>query len=510
MILAITMFMLLVISTLAASTLVNSFLERSLSRNQVSATIAQNAADAGISAGLGWLNDPATNVTIPSYATTPGWSVPLTATLTGVGTSTTSGESTYNVISQQSATYQATIRFRRELDADAKQVCDIGGCADNEVVLYNRCTGGPTNNCWGYTDSAFAAPGGYPIMVIHSEGRYGEGAQRIVELEVARDKFDVKATGAVTAASNVAATGNITIDGTSHDINGNPGGNCTTAYPGVSIPPPTWDQNGDGNCNCTNGASNGDADCVDAGEAGVMDRGCYTASTAGSAGTAGTPAGTGTNNVDPPMSPDAALGLDEGDLAQKLGSLPAAGSTLTKGNIVYINQDYDLSTGMTGVLIVHNPLFESRKYSWSDPVGEHYKVTFYDAAGASTVSCADRKAVDGSGNPVYPNYDGNLDTNCPGNFVADATYATQAAYRAAKAPRNLEQHGNNTFKGVIIADKVDKINGTADIIGALISLSTISTDILGNGAARILYSCDALSLYTDVGYSIKLSWHRIR
>jgi len=107
-------------------------------------------------------------------------------------------------------------------------------------------------------------------------------------------------------------------------------------------------------------------------------------------------------------------------------------------------------------------------------------------------------------------YDRNIDTNCPGNFVASGTYPTQVDYRNARAPRNLEQHGSNTFKGVIIADKVDKINGTSDIIGALISLSSVSVDKLGNGSANILYSCDAIALYTDVGYSVKLSWHRIR
>lgn len=501
MILAITMLIMLVLSTLAASTLVNSFLERSLARNQVNAAIAQNAVDAGIAEGLAWLNDPARGGQ-PAAAgglgdpvTTPGWTQALSGTLAGVGTSTATGVSTYNVGNPASSSYATTIRFRREGDLDAPARCDADGCANNEVVLYNRCSL-PQNDCFGYADSAYASPGGYGVTVIRAEGRYGEGGLRVVEMEVARDKFDVKATGAVTAASNVAASGNITIDGRSHDINGNLGGNCTTAYPGVSIPPPLVDQNGDGLCNCTNGVSNGDADCLDAGETGTMDQGCYTATESGAAGLAGDPAGAGTNNVVPPMSPDSALGLDEGDLQQKLGSLPTAGNSLTKGNITYYNRDFDLATGGTGVLIVHNPLFESRKWSLSDTSGEHYKTTFLDAAGAVTVACAARKDA-----VLYPDYDPKLDSTCPDY---------DAAYKTARQPRNLEQHGNNTFKGVIIADKVDKINGTADIIGALISLSTISTDILGNGAARILFSCDALSLYTDVGYSIKLSWHRIR
>lgn len=520
MILAITMMILLVISTIAAASLVNSFLERSLARNQVNATIAQNAVDAGVAEALAWLNNPNRTYGSPdnpseiaigdrngdtSNDPEAGWTHTITGTLANIGTSTASGEVTYNVGSPRTATYSATIRFRKENDLDAPTRCDTDGC-DNEIVLYNRCDV-PGNDCWGYTQSAFASPNGYPIMVIHSEGRYGEGGIRVVEMEVARDKFDVKATGAVTAASNVEASGNITIDGRSHDIDGNLGGNCTTAFPGASVPPPLVDQNGDGRCNCTNGVSNGDDDCADPGETGTMDRGCYEATKQGTAGLAGTPSEWSMNNVTPPLTPDAALGLSEGDLRDKLGgTLPAAGTSLTKGNITYYNQDFDLSTGGLGVLIVHNPLFDSQKYSWSDPVGEHYKANFLDAAGAVVVDVAGRLA--------FPNYDPCLDTTagslCTPALLAAAGVADKTAYRSDRAPRNLEQHGANTFKGVIIADKVDKINGTADIIGALISLSTVSIDKLGNGAANIFYSCDAISLYTDVGYSIKLSWHRIR
>jgi len=537
MILAITMMILLVISTIAAASLVNSFLERSLARNQASATIAQNAVDAGVAEALAWLNDPTRDPCNPStIPKTPGctavsavigpgadWNHTITGKFKDIGT--LSGEANYNENDNEKdekhhATYTSTIRFRRENDAGAPERCDTelpaDGCANNEVVLYNRCTAGPADNCWEYNESAFASPNGYPVIVVRSEGRYGAGAIRVVEMEVARDKFDIKATGAVTAASSVEASGSIKIDGRSHTINGSLGGVCTTAFPGASVPPPLVDQNGDGVCNCTNGVSNGDDDCADTGESGTMDRGCYKATKQGAAAAlAGDPTEWATNNVTPPLTPDSSLGLAEGDLEQKLGDLPGSathpGLVITKGNITYHNQDFDLLSGGLGVLIVHNPLFDSAKHSWSDPVGEHYKANFRDAADtADVVNCAGRIAVDGGGNPVYPTYDRNLDTACPGNFVADATYPTQAAYRSAKQPRNLEQHGTNTFKGVIIADKVDQINGNALIIGALISLSTVSVDKLGNGSAQILYSCDAISLYTDVGYSIKLSWHRIR
>ena len=50
MLLVITMVILLVVSTLAAANLINAFLERSLAKNQNYASIALNAADAGLQA----------------------------------------------------------------------------------------------------------------------------------------------------------------------------------------------------------------------------------------------------------------------------------------------------------------------------------------------------------------------------------------------------------------------------------------------------------------------------
>lgn len=491
MLLVVTLIILLVLSTLGAASLVNAYLERSLARNQHAASLAQNAADAGVTAGLAWLNDPLTSAALPAaVAGNEGWSVTRTESFTVA--LKTGGETETRPVA-----FTTTLRFKREGDGSAR--CDADGCGDDEVVLYNTCTA-PMHNCFGYPQSGYRAPAalGFPVIQIVSEGRYGEAAVRRLQLEVARDKLNVQARGAVSAASNVAASGNITIDGRSHDIDGNLGGNCSQAFTGVSVPPPLVDHNGDGLCNCSNGVTNGDGDCADAGEVGPLDRGCYAATKDGTAGLAGSEAGVPSEwqgtNANPPLTPDAALGMDEGDLDTKLGGLPAAGVVKILGNITYSNADYDLSTGGSGILIIHNPLFESRKWSFSDPAGEDFKVSFLDAAGAVVVPC-------GAGRAAFPNYDPKLDSSCGGTY--------DAAYAAARAPRNLEQHGNNTFKGVIIADKIDKINGTADIIGAVISLSAVSVDKLGNGAARILYSCDAIAFFTDQGYSIKLGWQRV-
>ena len=94
----------------------------------------------------------------------------------------------------------------------------------------------------------------------------------------------------------------------------------------------------------------------------------------------------------------------------------------------------------TGILIVHNPLYNPREHDPADPL--------YDAA-----------------------------------KVSDPRYA----------PANLGNINGGTFHGLIIADKIDKINGTIDVIGSVVSLSEIDVTIVGAGTARVLYSCSALT-----------------
>lgn len=509
MILVITMIIFLVLSTLAATDLINSFLERSLARNQNYASVAQTAADAGVAAGIAWLNDPAPpqgktaadtaslNTAVPAT-----WSKSFAATLTAGAGHGAGGAATYDASAPQSSNVTTTIRFKRE----GVDLNDDGDCTDagesvrdldgdgtdcGEVVFYTKCLP-PAHGCFGYTQSAFLnlAASPYPVIVVDALGTYGTGSLREIEMEIARDKFSVKAYGAVTAASNVEATGNISIDGRAHDEDGilcSAGGSCscTQGYPGVAVPCPPVDLDGD--CVCDPGDT------------------CYEATKLGAAGLAGDPSEWEINSTNPqPYTPDEALGLDPGDLASKLQGLPAAGATKTSGKITYINNDFDLSTGGSGVLIVHNPLFEARRWEASDAAnGKKYN---------SALTCVERNNA--GTNPNFASYDPCLDTGCSASctpaLLTAAGAATQADYIAARVPRNLEQHGANTFSGLIIADKVDKINGTADIIGALISLSTVSVDKLGNGAAHIYYSCDALAFNTDVGFSIKLNWHRVR
>lgn len=77
----------------------------------------------------------------------------------------------------------------------------------------------------------------------------------------------------------------------------------------------------------------------------------------------------------------------------------------------------------------------------------------------------------------------------------------------ACAPATLLSNGG-TFKGIIIADKID-LQGNLRIIGAAVSLSTIETSSLANGNPEILYSCDAIQQFAGGKTKKKLAWKRL-
>ena len=113
MLLVMTMIILLVVSTLAAANLINAFLERSLAKNQNYASIALNAADAGINAGVAWVNDEANLATIPITGSWTRTGDPVTVSLASGGS------------------YELTISFKKDtLDRD----CD-GDCVGDPAVI---------------------------------------------------------------------------------------------------------------------------------------------------------------------------------------------------------------------------------------------------------------------------------------------------------------------------------------------------------------------------------------
>ena len=146
------------------------------------------------------------------------------------------------------------------------------------------------------------------------------------------------------------------------------------------------------------------------------------------------------------VTPEDVLGLEPGDLDSAAQDAATYVAPDTLSGLVYVNGDYGAGeaggnvVNGTGILIVHNPLYNPREHDPADPL--------YDAA-----------------------------------KVSDPRYA----------PANLGNINGGTFHGLIIADKIDKINGTIDVIGSVVSLSEIDVTIVGAGTARVLYSCSALT-----------------
>lgn len=64
-----------------------------------------------------------------------------------------------------------------------------------------------------------------------------------------------------------------------------------------------------------------------------------------------------------------------------------------------------------------------------------------------------------------------------------------------------------TFRGIIIADRIS-LRGNVTIIGAVISLSTLSTEATGAGTPSIEYSCQAIEKFAAGQINKKLNWRK--
>jgi hypothetical protein len=84
-------------------------------------------------------------------------------------------------------------------------------------VLYNSCAQG-TDNCFGFPDALYDTAGsGFPIIEIDSVGTYGNASYRQIALDVARNKIDIQAEGAITARGPISVSGSGYVDG--HNFN---------------------------------------------------------------------------------------------------------------------------------------------------------------------------------------------------------------------------------------------------------------------------------------------------
>jgi hypothetical protein len=162
-----------------------------------------------------------------------------------------------------------------------------------------------------------------------------------------------------------------------------------------------------------------------------------------------------------PVTPEEVLGLPAGAL-DDLRRTPAefaADPVVPLEGIVYITGDFGTGAGSgpgldgTGVLIVHNPLFDPREHDPADPL--------YDPS-----------------------------------RVADPRYR----------PAVLGNKTGGTFRGVVIADRIDKFTGQATVYGSVVTLSRTHGSSLA-GKARIQYSCAAVQIASrTMTRPRRLSW----
>jgi hypothetical protein len=162
-------------------------------------------------------------------------------------------------------------------------------------------------------------------------------------------------------------------------------------------------------------------------------------------------------------TPEEVLGLDPGALDgyQQTGQEFDADPPDTLSGITYVTDDFG-SNGAgsgdidgSGVLIIHNPLYDPRQHD-------------------------------------------------PSHALYDAVVAADPAY----APATLGNINTGTFNGVVIADRIDKLTGNTTIFGSVVMLRRVDDGRnVATGQTLIQYSCTAIQTSIGgLGGPRRLSW----
>lgn len=279
---------------------------------------------------------------------------------------------------------------------------------------------------------------------IDSAGTFS-GKTKFVSMWIERLPLTPYIQAAYTAASPVDLTGNQSIDGRDHALDGT---NLGAGLPGVAVTStnPMPDVSGSGAIRST---VSGSTVTVDSGTV-------YPSPLP-----ANYPV---TNTLDPnvyPYTPAAALGLDPGVYQPYLDSKATTTIPCVIQGLVVLDRNFPTGSGGggcdysgTGIMILHNPRYDPR---------------FFDPT-----------------NPLYS------------SSTSPVAGQTAAQYRSdsANQPRYFNYNASNNFKGIIIADSIGEIGpgitGNANILGAIISLDRVNGSV-GTGNATIGYSTAAIN-----------------
>lgn len=309
------------------------------------------------------------------------------------------------------------------------------------------------NRDCGYSNSPFQI-GGYPVYIITSKAAKGTFSSKI-KMELTRRVFFVNVEGAMTANGPVELAGAITIDGRQHDENGGLGGLCN--YAGLEVD-----------------------------ETGVYSDESVT-DLDGNPVLFGIPVPVQTGGVPGiPSTPWGVLGISKKEFNKHYFKTPvtnrAADGTLS--GHTWIQGDFGTkgvfsgnNIGGNGILVVHNPDFEAVK--WEKWINDsRYR-----------------------------------DNNCTGVDSGDETWCNDYdADESSYEPAVLGDISDGTFKGLVIADSINSLIETAEIYGAVISLTSIEDSKVGLNPAdqvKILFSCESLEKYVNGLIDHKLSWQKL-
>ena len=434
MLLVIVMIIMLVVSSLAAANLINAMLERSLAKNQNYASLALQAAEAGIADGVTWLN---MNQALAPRGRPVGRqrelaedaiTRDLSRDLNGDGDTVDPGE--------KLGSYTVTMRFKREWrdyssPRTATASTPASPAATRTATPRRRPPTAPATSCSSTraprrSTAASASPApsittansGYPVVEIEAVGQYGNAGYRKVLFDIARNKLDAQVEGAFTARSGVTAGGASNVDGRNHMLTGalDPSGSCGGDKPGILVDDGVFTNDTNGNGVCDAGEThlacdlNCDGDCGDAGDR------------RSAATRRALPAGTPTTRWRrrSRRRPWGALGLPQADFK----------GMFTKRTDTTLDQ----------------PCSTDQYYVWYAGTGG---VQFNNASACNNY------------NGILVIHNENFD---PDQWEACAgTYCTEDLNADGKpdhAPAVFDMNGNVQWTGVVIADQVVKVNGT--------------------------------------------------
>ncbi|MFC2140634.1 hypothetical protein ACFLQ1_02815 [Candidatus Auribacterota bacterium] len=207
------------------------------------------------------------------------------------------------------------------------------------------------------------------------------------------------------------------------------------------------------------------------------------------------------------------------------GAITAAGSVNTTGNITVDGRDHDLNGNLTGDPgswgITTGGIYTQSGASTVGGNGEapgspgtagiDYQENVTDvqtsppwevlgiASEAELIALADNYYTGGAtpAGPLSGITYVKLDDNGSGSSWLPATIDGEGVLVVHNDDYDaLMKNVHGTFKGIIVSDDMSHINGTTTIIGAVVTTGT-SGNALGNGAANVLYSKEAIGDTSD-------------